>query len=94
MPTGVKAVVLQNQLELTWNPAPGVSVYRVVRRNGPEGREKVVALGLTAPAFTDLVPVKGKAVSYSIVAVGSNGVSAASPFVSVQISAPHDQIEE
>jgi len=93
MPTGVKAVVLQNQLELSWNAVPGANVYRVVRKNGPEGREKVVAFGLTTPKFTEPVPVKGEAVSYSIVAVGADGVSAASPFVSVQIAAPHDQME-
>jgi len=93
MPTEVKAVILQNQLELSWNTVPGANVYRVVRKNGLEGREKVVAFGLTTPKSTEPVPVKGEAVSYSIVAVGADGVSAASPFVSVQIAAPHDQME-
>ncbi len=85
-------MVVQNQLELTWNAVPGANVYRVVRKNGPQGREKVVAFGLTTPKFTEPVPVKGEAVSYSIVAAGADGVSAASPFVSVQIAAPHDQM--
>ena len=92
-PTEVKAVVLQNELELSWSSVPGASFFRVVRKNGPEGREKTIAFGLTTPTFTEPVPVKGEAVAYSIVAVGPNVVSAASPFVSVQISAPHDQMQ-
>jgi hypothetical protein len=91
-PTAVKAVVLQNQLELSWNPQPGAKLYRVIRKTGSEGRGKFVAFGLTTPMFAEPVPVKGEAVSYSIVAVGADGVSAASAFVSVQIAAPHDQM--
>jgi hypothetical protein len=91
-PTVVKAVVLENQLELSWSSVSGASVYRVVRKNGPGGREKVIAFGLTTPTFKEPVPAKGEAISYSIVAVGADGVSAASPFVSVQIAAPHDQM--
>jgi hypothetical protein len=93
MPTGVKAVLLQNQLELSWNSVPGATIYRVVCKNGPEGREKIVAFGLTKPKFTEPVPVKGEVVSYSIIPVGTNGAGAASPFVSVQLAAPHDQME-
>jgi hypothetical protein len=72
-PTGAKASVLQGKLTLTWDPVAGARNYRVVRSSTLQPEEKTIAVGLTAPQFSEPAPERGELASYRIVAVGSNG---------------------
>jgi hypothetical protein len=47
---------------------------------------RTVATGLTTPTFTETAPGKGESVTYTILAVGQNGASAAS--IPVSVSGP------
>jgi hypothetical protein len=87
-PTGVKALVLHGNLTLTWNPAPGARVYRVLRTSTLEPQAKPVALGLTTATFTEPAPERGESVSYTVLAVGADGVSVMSEAVKVTSPAP------
>ena len=82
-PTGAKASVLRGSLTLTWNPVPGARVYRVLRTSTLEPETKTVAMGLTTTTFTEPAPERGESASYTILAVGSDGVSAVSEDVKV-----------
>lgn len=63
-------------------------MYRVLRTSTLQPEEKTVALGLTTPIFTESAPERGEAVTYRIVAVGSDGVGAMSKAVTVTSSRP------
>ncbi len=91
-PTGVKGSLVQHRVELTWNPVPGASYYRVTRTNGPQGAPKVVALGLTTPSFTEPVAERGAPLTYTVIAGGAGGESKVSAPTTVQLAAPHDQM--
>lgn len=88
-PTGVKAQVLHHDLTLSWNPVPGAREYRVFRTSTIEPEAKPVALGLTTPMFAEPAPERGELASYTVVAVGVDGVSAISE--AVQMTAPKPQ---
>jgi len=74
-PTDVKATIVGNTVTIGWSPVPLAQFYRVVRSSTlePEGRQ--VATGLTTPQFAEPAPERGETATYSIVAVGMNGVS-------------------
>lgn len=91
-PTGVKALVLQHRVELSWNPVSGANIYRVVRISGMQRPARIAAFGLTTPHFTEPIPERGEPISYGIIAVGVNGDSEMSLPVTVQLAAPHDQM--
>ena len=82
-PTGIEALVLHHSLTLSWNPVPGARVYRVFRTSTLEPEAKTVALGLTTPKFTEPAPQRGESASYTVLAVGVDGVSAISEAVKV-----------
>ena len=50
--------------------------------------EKTVAMGLTTPGFTDHEPDASDTASYKLLAVGSNGASAASEAIKVTSPEP------
>lgn len=85
-PTGVKAQLLHHNLTLSWNPVPGAREYRVFRTSTIDPKAKPVGLGLTTPMFTEPAPERGELASYTVVAVGVNGVSTISE--AVQMTAP------
>lgn len=87
-PTGVKAAVLGATLTLTWDAVPGAQVYRVLRTSTLEAESKPVAVGLTTGKFTEPAPERGESVTYTIVAVGMNGVSEMSEAVKVTSPKP------
>ncbi len=87
-PTGAKASVLQGDLTLSWDRVSGARMYRVVRSSTLEPTEKMVAMGLTTPKFTEPAPQRGESASYKIVAIGPNGSSDMSATVTVKSSKP------
>ena len=82
-PAGAKASVSSGRLTITWNPVVGARAYRVLRTSTLEPEAKTVALGLTSTTFTEPAPERGESASYTICAVGDEGVSAKSEVVSV-----------
>jgi hypothetical protein len=87
-PSGVKAAILSGVLTLTWNLAPEAKAYRVLRTSTLEPESKLVAVGLTTAKFTEPAPERGESVTYTIVAVGTNGVSEKSDAVKVTSPKP------
>jgi hypothetical protein len=85
-PTGEKVLLAHGNSILTWNPVPNARVYRVMRTSTLEPKPKTIAIGLTAPTFTEPRPERGETVSYTIVAVGPDGVS--DPSNAVQVTSP------
>jgi hypothetical protein len=77
-PDGLKEVVLHGRLTLSWKLVPGALVYRVFRTSTLEPEAMTVALGLTTPEFTEPAPENGESASYTVLAVGVDGVSAMS----------------
>jgi hypothetical protein len=77
-PTGARADVARANVALTWDPTPGAIFYRVARSSSLESGWKTVATGLTTPKFTEPAPERGESVTYTVLAVGHDGVSAAS----------------
>jgi hypothetical protein len=92
-PTGLNAQIVDHSLALSWNPVSGARVYRVMRTTTLEPRAKVVALGLTTPEFTEPAPERGETASYTVLAVGVNGVSPMSAAVKA-ISPKPKQMED
>ena len=82
-PTGGKAVVLRGNLTLTWDAVRGAEVYRVERTSSLEPAAKTVATGLTTTKFVQPAPERGESSTYTIFAVGTNGVSVGSEAVKV-----------
>jgi len=85
-PADVKATILSGVLTLTWDVVPGARVYRVLRMSTLEPESKLVAAGLTTGKFTEPAPERGESATYTIVAVGTNGVSEMS--VAVKVTSP------
>ena len=85
-PTGVKVLVEQGNAMLTWNPVSGTRIYRVLRTSTLQASAPTTALGLTTPAFSEPMPVRGETVSYAIVAVGADGAS--DPSEPVEVTSP------
>ncbi len=82
-PTEVKALTVNTSVTLSWTPVLGAQGYRVVRTSSLEPEAKTIAMGLTRPIFTDPRPGRGESASYTVFAVGTNGISAASKAVKV-----------
>ncbi len=91
--TGGKADVRNRKLTLTWDAVPGARFYRVARASTLEPQAKIIATGLTKPAFTEPAPERGEQASYTIFAVGRNGASTASEPVMV-MGSPKPQPED
>jgi hypothetical protein len=87
-PTGVKAAILNGVLTLTWDAAPGARDYRVLRTSTLEPGSKLVAAGLTTGKFTKSAPERGESATYTIIAVGTNGVGEKSEAVTVTSPKP------
>jgi hypothetical protein len=82
-PANGKAQILRGNLTLTWDAVHGARTYRVMRTSSLEPQGKTIATGLTAPKFVEPVAEHGESSAYTIVAVGQNGVGAASAPVKV-----------
>ena len=87
-PTGVRVAILSGVLTLTWDVVPGAKVYRVLRKSTLEPELKLVAVGLTTGKFTEPAPERGESATYTIVAIGTNGVSERSDAVKVTSPKP------
>lgn len=72
-PLAVTASVVAKHLTLTWGQVPGARFYRVFRKSTLEPEPKIVAMGLTTPAYTEPAPERGEASSYAVVAVAADG---------------------
>jgi hypothetical protein len=87
-PTGVRANILSGVLTLTWDVAASVRNYRVLRTSTLEPESKLAAVGLTTGTFTEPAPERGESATYTILAVGMNGVSEKSDTVTVTSPKP------
>jgi hypothetical protein len=74
-PGGIMVSVARGNLTLTWNAVPGAKFYRVIRSTTLESQEKIIAMGLTSPRFTEPALQRGESASYTVLAISSNGVS-------------------
>ena len=72
-PSAVSATVVDKRLTLTWAAVPGAQVYRVFRKSTFEPEPKVIAMGLTTPAYSEPAPERGESMSYAVIAVAANG---------------------
>lgn len=84
-PNRVRAEVTGDFVTITWTPSPGGDFYRVVRATTLEPQAKLIATGLTTEQFTEPAPERGESASYTIIAVGTDGVSASSQTISVTV---------
>jgi outer membrane protein assembly factor BamB len=86
-PTAATATVVDKRLTLTWAAVPGARVYRVFRNSTLEPEPKMIAAGLTTPAYSESEPEHGELSSYTVIAVAADGhVSAMSS--AAKISSP------
>jgi len=72
-PSGVTASLANKHLTLTWASVPGAHVYRVFRKSTLEPEPKMIAAGLTTPAYSEPEPEHGELSSYKVVAVAADG---------------------
>jgi hypothetical protein len=84
-PNRVKAEITGDFVTLTWTPTPSGDFYRVVRASTLEPQATLIATGLTTEQFTEPAPERGESASYSIIAVGTDGVSASSETITVTV---------
>ncbi len=82
-PLGGKADIKGAFVTVTWNPSSGAQFYRVLRSSTLEPEEKLVGAGLTTPQFNEPAPERGESATYTIVAVGTPGISARSGPINV-----------
>jgi hypothetical protein len=91
-PTNVKTTATRTGLTLTWDAVPGAAFYRIDRTSthvaNPRRETGTVATGLTTPTFTGPAPDRGESATYTVFAVGQNGVSPASAPVTVGVPRP------
>jgi len=91
-PGQVKVTAADGRVSLTWQPAAestiyGSTTYRVASAPSQNGPFRTIAVGLTSPTLTGVVAGVGTTY-YTVTAVNSNGVSAASLPTSVVIGKP------
>jgi hypothetical protein len=82
-PSGAKAELRDGNVKVTWNAVPGAKIYRVQRTSSLEPRPKVLDMGLTTAKYVEPAPERGESLSYTIFAVGNDGVSGGSASVTV-----------
>ena len=82
-PTEVKGSVSSGLLTLSWNPVARARTYRVSQTSTLESAEKTIAVGLTSTTLTEPAPERGEVASYTISAVGDDGVSSKSEVLAV-----------
>ncbi|WP_158822825.1 hypothetical protein [Granulicella sp. S156] len=87
-PSGVKAEIQGGKVILTWDTMPGANVYRVERTSTLEPARRTVAMGLTTAKFAEPAPERGESVTYTIFAVGRNGVSLGAEAVKITVPKP------
>lgn len=80
-PTGLAAVSGNQQIRLTWNPAPNATTYHVKRAPGSGGPYTLIAYG-AATQFTDEGLTNGVPYNYVVSSENSVGQGADSPLVS------------
>jgi hypothetical protein len=72
-PRAVASSVVGKRLTLTWAAVPGARVYRVFRKSTLEPEPKMIASGLTTPAYSEPEPERGESMSYVVAAVAADG---------------------
>ena len=82
-PSGVKAEMANGSVTLTRSAVPTATHYRVQRTTSLPPKSAMAAMGLTTAMFTEPAPERGESATYTVVAVGRNGASAASEPVTV-----------
>ena len=82
-PTGGNAELKDGNVMVTWHAVPGAKVYRVQRTSSLEPKPKALAMGLTTTKYVEPAPERGESLSYTIFAVGNDGVSVGSAPVTV-----------
>jgi outer membrane protein assembly factor BamB len=87
-PSGVKAEIQGGKVVLTWDTMPGANIYRVERTSTLEPATRTVGMGLTTAKFAEPAPERGESVTYTIFAVGRNGVSLGAEAVKITVPKP------
>jgi fibronectin type 3 domain-containing protein len=82
-PTGGKVELKDGNVLVTWDAVPSATVYRVQRTSSLEPRSTALAMGLTTTKYVEPAPERGESLSYTIFAVGNDGVSGGSASVTV-----------
>jgi len=67
---------------------PGANIYRVERTSTLEPATRTVGMGLTTAKFAEPAPERGESVTYTIFAVGRNGVSLGAEAVKITVPKP------
>jgi hypothetical protein len=83
-PDGVRADVQDGVVSLSWSAVAGARTYNVMSRDNGMGEARTLATGLVTTEFTGITPYKGTSV-YVVTAVNSNGESAPSKLVTVDL---------
>ncbi|MCU6790854.1 cohesin domain-containing protein [Paenibacillus sp. WQ 127069] len=76
VPTGLLATADDSQVNLVWNPIPGVTSYSVKRSTTSNGPYSVIASGVTTATYTDISAVNGTSYYYVISAMITGAESA------------------
>jgi hypothetical protein len=71
-----------------WNASSGATSYKIMRATTPTGPRTIIATGVKATSYSQMVPATGTSYYYSVVATNSGGDSAESGSVFVMPSAP------
>ena len=82
VPTGLTAAPGDGQVALTWNASSGATSYNVKRSAASGGPYTTIALGVTAPSYTDTTVANGTTYYYVVSAVNAAGESPDSAEVS------------
>ena len=81
-------------LTLTWDAVPGARGYRVTRSTSHDPAT-VVGFGLTTARFVEPAPAVGEVWTYTVVAVGVDGVSqVSSPVTVAPTRGPRPKVED
>jgi len=87
VPTQIKAVTTEGRISLAWQGAGEFTTWRVATSTSPNGPFENLVIGLTSPAYSGIAAPEG-ATYYTVTAVNSNGVGAASAPLKVVIGKP------
>lgn len=85
-PNGVKALNLQNEVQLSWDSASGAEAYHIYRRSGGEETFQLVAEHVQGHSYLDQGLPIGSTFEYTVAAVNGHGAGYGSAIVKATTS--------
>ena len=79
--------VKKNKITLKWKKISNAAKYKVYRRNKKNGLYKLVAT-VTSTSYTDKLPKAGRTYTYSVKAIGKNGIDSSDGSTPLDIYMP------